>query len=295
MSNSTFKIHYIYNSNGKRVELGYSEIQALLFLNEHSFLSQPQLYDFYCFVNLIHPAAFRKKTSRWLEANIIKKKSMPLHNGHSVAVIYLTNNGLNILKKLGYVKQNKKFKSPSLNSSTIDHALAIRQVALDVIKQHRNTTAAKLYLVQGQYFIGIQPDVFFKDLSTPAYIFKSQTYGMDDLGDFKPYSPVANYKDTLLTSINPYNLKEKDVIADWLFIMNDHYLHIEVDAGFEQIRKSQKLQDTSFEGKLTRLQPQLKRMNIKPKNYHVLFIMINNRKDAILTKITLHVLHELLM
>ena len=284
MSNSKFKIHFIYNSKGQRIELGYAEIQTFLFLNEHSFLSQPQLYNFFSFVQLIHPASFRKKTSSWLNAGLIKKKSMYLHNGHSVVIISLTNSGLNVLKKLGYVKQTVKFKAPSLKSSTIDHSLAIRQIALDVITHHRNTTRAQLYLVKGQYFVGIQPDLFFRDLSKPVFLFKSQKFGHDDLGDFKPYNPILNYKDTLLTSINPYTLRETEVIADWLFEIKGHYLHLEVDSGFEQIRKSQKPQDTSFEGKLSRLQPQLQKMKINSQKYHVLFVMINNRQDAILTK-----------
>lgn len=284
MSNSKFKIHYVYNSKEQHVKLGYAEIQTLLFLNEHSFLSQPQLYDFFCFANLIHPASFRKKTSGWVEAGIIKKKPLRLQNGHSVVIISLTSSGVNILKKLGYVKQTSTFKALRLNSSTIDHALAIRQVVLDVIALHRKQTRAQLYLVKGQYFIGIQPDVFFKELSGTVVIYKSQRQGSDNLGNFKPYNSVTGYKDTLLTSINPYNEPNTEVIADWLFEYKGHFLHIEVDSGFEQIRKSKNLQDTSFEGKLSRLQPQLQKNKIDPSRYHVLFVMINNREDAILTK-----------
>lgn len=61
MSSKEFKVHFIYNNKGHRVELGYPEIQTFLFLNEHNFLSQPQLYRFYSFVQLVHPATFRKK------------------------------------------------------------------------------------------------------------------------------------------------------------------------------------------------------------------------------------------
>lgn len=66
MSSKEFKVHFIYNNKNHRVELGYPEIQALLFLNEHTFLSQPQLYEFFSFVHLVHPATFRKKrASGW--------------------------------------------------------------------------------------------------------------------------------------------------------------------------------------------------------------------------------------
>lgn len=88
----------------------------------------------------------------------------------------------------------------------------------------------------------------------------------------------------MLTSINPYKENNTEVIADWLFEYQGHYLHVEVDTGHEQIRKSKNSQDTSIEGKLSRLQPQLKKLSINPSQYHVLFVMINNRQNAVLTK-----------
>lgn len=284
MSNSEFKIHFIYNSKGQRVELGYAEIQALLFLNEHNFLSQPQLYEFFSFVHLIHPASFRKKTGKWLEAGLIKKKSLRLQNGHSVVIISLAGAGLTVLKKLNYVKETARVKPPSLNN--IDHSLAIRQVILDVIANHRKQTDAKVYSAKDLYFIGIQPDVFFQTLTEPVIIYKSKQLGEDCLNHFKRYGTVPGFKDTLLTSINPYREKDEhtEVVADWIFEFQDKYLHLEVDCGNEQIRKSKNIHDTSFEGKLSRLQPQLQKQGLDPSNYHVLFVMVDNREDAVLTQ-----------
>lgn len=286
MNSKEFKVHYIYNNKGQRVELGYPEIQTLLFLNEHNFLSQPQLYEFFSFVHLIHPAAFRKKTSKWLEAGLIKKKSISLQNGHSIVIISLAGAGLTLLKKLSYIKETARVKSPSL--SNIDHSLAIRQVALDIIANHRRQTGAQIYFAKDLYFIGIQPDVFFKTLTEPVLIYKTKQLGEDRLNYFKKYDgTLRNCKNTLLTSINPYKEKDEhtEVIADWLFEFQGNYLHVEVDCGNEQIRKSKNLQDTSFEGKLSRLQPQLQIKKIDPSNYHVLFVMVDNREDAVLTRI----------
>ncbi len=286
MSSKEFKVHFIYNNKGHRVELGYPEIQTFLFLNEHNFLSQPQLYRFYSFVQLVHPATFRKKTSKWLEAGLIKKKSVALHNGHSVVIISLAGAGLTMLKKLGYVNEQARVKSPSL--SNIDHSLAIREVILDVIDNHRQRTDAQIYFAKELYYIGIQPNVFFGTLTEPVLIYKTKQLGEDRLNYFKRYSgTLPNYKNTLLTSINPYkeNDKHTEVIADWIFETEGQYLHIEVDCGNEQIRKAKSGHDTSFEGKLSRLQPQLVKKEIIPSNYHVLFVMVDNRKDAVLTRL----------
>lgn len=284
MTTKEFKVHFIYNSKGNRVELGYPEIQTLLFLNEHAFLSQPQLFEFYSFVQIINPAAFRKKTSKWVEAGLIKKKTEPLQNGHSVVIISLAGAGLTVLKKLGYIHENSRVKTPG--SSNIDHSLAIRQIALDVIYNHRIRTNAQIYLAKGLYVIGIQPNLFFNTLTEPVLIFKSKHLGEDYLRHFIKYdNPIADYKSTLLTSINPYRDKDEytEVVADWLFEVEGQYLHIEVDCGNEQIRKSKNAYDTSFEGKLSRLQPQIEKNEIVASNYHVLFVMVDNRDGAVLT------------
>lgn len=286
MNTKEFKVHFIYNNKGQRVELGYAEIQTLLFLNEHSFLSQPQLLEFYSFVQVAHPATFRKKTSKWLEAGLIKKKATSIQNGHSVVIISLAGAGLTVLKKLGYIKENIRVKTPSF--SNIDHSLAIRQTVLDILYNHRRITNAQIYYAKGLYYVGIQPNIFFNTLTEPVLIYKTKQLGEDRLNHFKKYDgTLQNYKNSLLTSINPY--KEKDehtvIIADWLFEVQDQYLHIEVDCGNEQIRKSKSGHDTSFEGKLSRLQPQLEKKGIDPSTYHVLFIMVDNRNDAVLTQI----------
>lgn len=284
MTTKEFKVHFIYNNKGQRVELGYAEIQTLLFLNEHSFLSQPQLYEFYSFVHSVHPATFRKKTSKWLEAGLIKKKSISLQNGHSVVIISLAGAGLTVLKKLGYVKETARVKPPS--QSNIDHSLAIRQVVLDVIANHRKRTGSQIYLAKSLYVIGIQPDVFFKTLTEPVILYKSKQLGEDRLNHFKRYDTVQNFEDTFFTSINPYREKNEhtEVVADWLFEFQGKYLHLEVDCGNEQIRKSKNIHDTSFEGKLSRLQPQLQKQGLDSSNYHVLFVMVDNREDAVLTQ-----------
>lgn len=285
MNKEEFKIHFIYNKNGNRVELGYPEIQSLLFLNEHGFLSQPQLYQFFSFVQTVHAATFRKKTGKWLEAGLIKKKSVRLQNGHSVVIISLAGAGLTLLKKLGYIKENVRLKSASL--SNLDHSLAIKQVALDFIDNHRSRTNAHIYYAKNLYYIGIQPNLFFNTLKQPVIIFKTKHLGEDCINHFKQYDcPVPNYKDTLLTSINPYKEKiqyNDEVIADWLFETGGQYFHLEVDCGNEQIRKSKSAIDTSIEGKLTRLPLQLENKKITHTNYHVVFIVVDNRNDAILT------------
>ncbi|MBK3497176.1 hypothetical protein JFL43_20560 [Viridibacillus sp. YIM B01967] len=284
MTTKEFKVHFIYNSKGNRVELGYPEIQTLLFLNEHAFLSQPQLFEFYSFVQTINQASFRKKTSKWLEAGLIKKKTEPLQNGHSVVIISLAGAGLTVLKKLGYIHENSRTKTPG--SSNIDHSLAIRQIALDVIYNHRIRTNAQIYLVKGLYVIGIQPNLFFNTLTEPVLIYKSKHLGEDYLSHFIKYdNPITDYKSTLLTSINPYRDKDEhtEVVADWLFKVEGQYLHVEVDCGNEQIRKSKNAYDTSFEGKLSRLQPQIEKKEIAASNYHVLFVMVDNRDGVALT------------
>ncbi|MEK4131270.1 hypothetical protein NYE67_16630 [Solibacillus sp. FSL W8-0474] len=287
MSSKEFKVHFIYNNKNHRVELGYPEIQALLFLNEHTFLSQPQLYEFFSFVHLVHPATFRKKTSKWLEAGLIKKKSLQLQNGHSVVIISLAGAGLSVLKKLKYIKEKARIKSTNIRN--IDHSLAIRQVVLDVIANHREQNNAQIYYAKDLYFIGIQPDVFFFTSTEPATIYKSMQLGKDNINHFKPYRPVQKFEKallTLLTSINPYREKDEhtEVIADWLFELQGQFLHVEIDCGNEQIRKSKSIHDTSFEGKLSRLQPQLHKKEIDPSNYHVLFIIVDNREDTVLTQ-----------
>ncbi|WP_400243211.1 hypothetical protein AB3U99_19040 [Niallia sp. JL1B1071] len=286
MNTKEFKVHFIYNNKGQRVELGYAEIQTLLFLYEHSFLSQPQLLEFYSFVQAAHPATFRKKTSKWLEAGLIKKKATSIQNGHSVVIISLAGAGLTVLKKLGYIKENIRVKAPSF--SNIDHSLAIRQTALDVLYNHRKITNAQIYYAKGLYYVGIKPNVFFNTLTEPVLIYKTKKLGEDRLSHFKKYDgTLQKYKNTLLTSINPYKEKDEytEVIADWLFEVQGQYLHIEVDCGNEQIRKSKSGHDTSFEGKLSRLQPQLEKKAMDPSTYHVLFIMVDNRKDAVLTQL----------
>ncbi|RDV35228.1 hypothetical protein [Lysinibacillus capsici] len=283
MNSKEFKVHFIYNNKGQRVELGYPEIQALLFLNEHNFLSQPQMYQFYSFVQLVHPATFRKKTGKWLQAGLIKKKSIPLQSGHSVVIISLANAGLTVLKKLGYV--NDKAKVKSFNLAKPDHALAIREVVLDVIANHRKRTNAQIYHAKGLYFVGIQPNVSLNNLTDPVLIYKTKHLGEDKLIHFTKYdNTIIEYEKTLLTSINPYKVTDTEVIADWLFEIEGHYLHLEIDCGNEQIRKPKSGNDSSFEGKLSRLQPQLNKKEIDSANYHVLFIMVDNRKDSVLTR-----------
>ncbi|UPG61668.1 hypothetical protein [Metabacillus endolithicus] len=168
--------YYLTKSKRRRIQLESRDVFTLLFLNEQSILSQPQLYEFYSFFANISEAAFRRKMSRWNDANIINKRKVKMENGYELAIIELTIAGQSILKKLGYLNENEKLKYQA--KSYLDHTLAIKQSVIEVLRNVSNIDP--FYIADGgKYIIPLREGDNEDELEQTAIIFKNQNFGSD--------------------------------------------------------------------------------------------------------------------
>lgn len=298
--NRNLKIYYyLAKSKKRRIQLESIDIYALLFLNEQGILSQPQFYEFYSLLKHISDAAFRRKMSRWDNANIIEKRKEKMQNGYEMAIINLTPAGQTILKKLGYLGMEEKLKYQA--RSNLDHTLAIKQSVIEVLKCI--SQKEPFYIADGgKYVIPFKEDNY-EDLEQPIIIFKKQNFGNDLIPSLKSLSQynatfIDKHKELgVLQSFIPQEFPHiKDqlgdrtgLIPDWIFKIRDTFLYIEVDSGNEKIKTKRDHTNTiiekhdvrSIEGKLYRYE-ELAR-NDREHNHKVIFALMDD-SDVVITK-----------
>lgn len=291
--------YYLSKSKNRRIQLEIIDIYALLFLNEQSILSQPQFHEFYSLLKQISEAAFRRKMSRWNNANIINKRKVKLQNGYEMAIISLTPAGQTILKKLGYLSNREKLKYQA--KSNLDHTLAIKQSIIEVLKcaSHRE----HFYIADGGKYVipfGVEDDN--NELVQPIIIFKKQDFGNDFIPHLKSLTKynatfIERHKTFgVLQSFAPQNFiyfKEQiggktGLAPDWIFKVRDTFIYIEVDSGSEKIKAKRDYTNTiiekhdvkSIEGKLYRYEEFAR--NDREHNHKVIFALIDN-SDVVTT------------
>ncbi|EOR25781.1 hypothetical protein A499_03978 [Niallia nealsonii AAU1] len=291
--------YYLSKSKKRRIQLESIDIYALLFLNEQGILSQPQFYEFYSLLKHISDAAFRRKMSRWDNANIIEKRKEKMQNGYEMAIINLTPAGQTILKKLGYLGMEEKLKYQA--KSNLDHTLAIKQSVIEILKCI--SQKEPFYIADGgKYVIPFREDND-EDLEQPIIIFKKQNYGNDFIPSLKS---LSQYNATFIdrhrelgvpqsfipqefTLINKQLGDKTGLIPDWIFKIRDTYLYIEVDSGNEKIKTKRDHTNTiiekhdvrSIEGKLYRYEELAK--NDREHNHKVIFALMDD-SDVVITK-----------
>ncbi|PLT33647.1 hypothetical protein [Bacillus sp. V5-8f] len=294
--------YYLSKSKKRRVQLESKDIHALLFLNEQSILSQPQFHEFYSLLKHISEAAFRRKMSRWNNANIINKRKVKMKNGYEMGIIELTNAGQSILKKLGYLKENEKLKYHA--TSNLDHTLAIKQCVIEFLKNVSHIDP--FYIADGgKYIIPFGEEDKNDELEQPIIIFKKQNFGNDFIPPLKSlakYSPdfIEKYKKSgVVQSFVPQDfihIKEQlgdktGLTPDWIFKVKDTFIYVEVDSGSEKIKTKRDHANTiiekhdvkSIEGKLYRYQELAK--NDTEHKHKVIFTLMDDSDGFITTNI----------
>lgn len=301
------KVYYQLAKTKKRIQLEDHDIQALLFLNEQGLLSQPQFHEFYNLLKPIDEAAFRRKMSRWDDANIINKAKQRLQDGHEIALIDLTHAGQTILKKLGFIPHEDSLKyKPKRN---IDHTLTIKQSVIEFLKVASGNSS--FYFAEGgKYIIPLKPNAIKYNVSEPVKIYKKQNLGTDVIPSFDVF---GGYNLTQLTQ-----LKERGILVsyvpsyldndllngltpDWVFQVKDDYFYIEVDSGSEKVKTARdranfiinKFDVKSIEGKLYRYEEMAKALKKKAtsegkkytQEHHVIFALMDDSKTVITTNI----------
>lgn len=299
--NIKLKIYYYLSKSKKRhIQLESIDIYALLFLNEQGILSQPQFYEFYSLLKHINEAAFRRKMSRWDNANIIQKSKEKMQNGYEMAIITLTPAAQTILKKLGYLGNGEKLKYQAKNN--LDHTLAIKQSVIEFLKIASQTVP--FYISDGgKYVIPIGAENDTEELEQPIIIFKKQNFGNDCIPSLKSLSKynatfIERHKTLgVLQSFVPQNfihIKEQlgdktGLKPDWIFKVKNTFIYIEVDSGSEKIKTKrdhtnaiiEKHDVRSIEGKLHRYEELAK--NDREHNHIVIFTLLDD-SNVVITK-----------
>jgi hypothetical protein len=295
--------YYLTKSQRHRIQLERRDVNTLLFLNEQSILSQPQLYEFYSFFTNISDAAFRRKMNRWNDANIINKRKVKMENGYELAIIELTVAGQSILKKLGYLNEDEKLKYQA--KSNLDHTLAIKQSVIEVL---RNVSDIDPFYIAdgGKYIIPFREGYNEDELEQTAIIFKNKNFGSDFIPPFKSkYSSddIEKFKKNgVVQSFVPQDfehIKEhfgkgnlvdiSGLKPDWIFKVKDTFIYIEVDSGNEKIKTKRDHTNTiiekhdvkSIEGKLYRYEQLAK--SDREHNHKVIFALMDD-SDVVITK-----------
>lgn len=288
---------YLSNKSKSRIQLESIDIYALLFLNEQGMLSQPQFHEFYTLLKPINKAAFRRKMTRWDEANIINKHKNSLKNGYEIATIELTHSGQSILKKIKFLPDDVKLKYKS--KSNLDHTLTIKQTVIEFLKIARKRH--QFYIAEGgKYLIPLDKNFQAYKTEKPIIIYKKQNYGKDEIprfesSEFINKELITKYKENgILQSFLPQHLektKTMGVISDWVFKIKDTFIYIEVDSGSEKIKTKRDITNTiiekhdikSIEGKLYRYEEIAK--NDKTHKHKVIFALMDDSNVVITTNI----------
>ncbi|OXT17178.1 hypothetical protein B9K06_12510 [Bacillus sp. OG2] len=291
--------YYLSKSKKRRIQLESKDIYALLFLNEQSILSQPQFHEFYSLLKPISEAAFRRKMSRWNNANIINKRKVKMKNGYEMGIIELTNSGQSILKKLGYLKENEKLKYQA--KSNLDHTLAIKQCVIEFLKNVSHLDP--FYIADGgKYVIPFGEEDRNDELEQPMIIFKKQNFDNDFIPPLKSlakYNPdfIEKYKKSgIVQSFVPQDfthIKEQlgdktGLTPDWIFKVKDTFIYVEVDSGSEKIKTKRDHANTiiekhdvkSIEGKLYRYEELAKN---DPEHKHKVIFALMDDSDVVKT------------
>lgn len=297
LQDGKMKIYYQLTRRN-RLELLEPDIFALLFLHEQSILSQPQLFEFYCLLNPMNESAFRRKMNRWDEAGIIDKKKHRIQDGHSMAIISLTNAGLTILKKLGFIQEKEELKyKPKKN---IDHTLTIKQTVIESLKIA--SKHSEFYFAEGgNYIISLRPNGINFNVKEPIIIHKRKDGGRDYIPEFSPFGEYNEkarsiYKDqggALISYVPQQMANMNGLIPDWVFQVKNDFFYIEVDSGYERVKSSRDhsnqiidLYDVnSIEGKLYRYNDKAKKEKEDEYSHHVIFVAIDNSKVVLTTNI----------
>ncbi|WP_270363290.1 hypothetical protein [Bacillus paranthracis] len=294
--------YYLSKSKDRRIQLENIDIYALLFLNEQCILSQPQFHEFYSLLKHISDAAFRRKMSRWDNANIINKRKVKMKNGYEMAIINLTPEGQTILKKLGYLGNGEKLKYQA--KSNLDHTLSIKQSVIEVLKSASHKVP--FYIADGgKYVIPFNAEDNNDELEKPIIIFKKQNFGNDFI---PPLKSLSKYNATfierhqclgVLQSFVPQDCNHIKVqlgdktglTPDWIFKVRETFIYIEVDSGSEKIKSKrahtnsiiEKHDVSSIEGKLYRYEELAKKD--REHNHKVIFALMDDSDVVITTNI----------
>lgn len=128
---TNYKLTYHYKQQNK-IELAMTDLALLLFLYDQSLLSQQQLFRYYTLISdFKSDSSFRRKMSKWHQAGLIRKVKKNIVNGYQLALLNITEAGLELLKTLGLLPQhiNRKY----ISKVNIDHTLAIKEAFIDFI------------------------------------------------------------------------------------------------------------------------------------------------------------------
>lgn len=129
--NTNYKLTYHYKQDNK-IDLAITDLALLLFLYDQSLLSQQQLFRYYTLISEFKSdSAFRRKMSKWHNAGIIKKTKKNIVNGYQLALLSITEAGLDLIKAVGLVPKqvNRKY----ISKTNIDHTLSIKEAFINFI------------------------------------------------------------------------------------------------------------------------------------------------------------------
>lgn len=266
-----YKVTYHYKQQYK-VELAMTDLALLLFLYDQALLSQHQLFRYYTLISdFKSEAAFRRKMAKWHEAGLVKKTKKNIVNGYQLALLRITEAGLNLLKDLAFLPSsiNRKYAS----KTNIDHTLAVKEAFIDFLLAKKESNQFFYVSDRENVCIPLRKDfaIYYKHLQKVGDIYDKKEGLINSSYEYIEFKEVV--KEAKLKMNNLDQTLYQSVKPDLSFYYDEKIIFIEIDTGTENIGTLGSENKNTILGKVKRYD------ELAIKDAVILFLVLDNKQN----------------